>query len=260
MSTALLLIDPQVDFCDPQGALYVPGADEDMKRVADWLMRSRPSVDMLMVTLDTHHLLDIAHPAWWIDAYGGHPLPFTSITMEDLQKGKFNVASESVREASLAYVEHLATRGKKTLVVWPPHCLLGHPGHAIYEPVRNAIDAWETERARPVQYVIKGLNPFTEHYSAVRAEKPDPDDPSTMLNGSMIHALDEHSRIIVAGEAQSHCVADTVLDLMEHIDRSKFVLLEDGMSSVPGFDREGTRFIYRAKGRGAAIRETAEVV
>jgi nicotinamidase/pyrazinamidase len=257
MSTALLLIDPQVDFCDPNGSLFVSGANEDMDRVADWMNRSRKTIDTLMVTLDSHHFLDIAHPAWWIDAYGGHPVPFTTITMDDLQKGKYNVSSESVREASLAYVEHLAVQGKKTLVVWPPHCLLGSPGHALYGPIREAVFTWEAECCRPVSFVMKGMNPFTEHYSAVQAEKIDPKDPSTALNGKMIHALDEHDRIIVAGEAQSHCVADTVLDLMEHIDRSKFVLFEDGMSCVPGFEQDGTRFLYRAKGRGATITETS---
>ena len=30
----LLVVDGQFDFCDPAGALYVPGADEDMKRLS----------------------------------------------------------------------------------------------------------------------------------------------------------------------------------------------------------------------------------
>ncbi len=256
MSTALLLIDPQVDFCDPNGSLYVPGADQDMTRVANWLKRSKSTIDSVMVTLDSHHLFDIAHPAWWIDAYGGHPIPFTPITLEDLQKGKYNVASELVKQASFAYVEYLAAQGKKTLVIWPPHCLLGSPGHSIYGPLREAVFEWETERAKPIEFVLKGLNPLTEHYSAVQAEKVDPNDPDTAPNGKMIHWLDEHDRILVAGQAQSHCVADTVLNLMEHIDRRKFVLIEDGMSCVPGFEQHGTRFLYRAKGRGATITET----
>jgi len=256
MSTVLLLIDPQVDFCDPSGALYVPGADEDMVRIGDWLKRSKQSVDSIMVTLDSHQLFDIAHPGWWIDAYGGHPVPFTSITLEDLQKGKYNVASDATRESSYSYVEHLASSGKKTLVIWPPHCLLGHPGHSIYSPIRDAVFDWVGEKNRPIEFVLKGLNPTTEHYSAVQAERVDPSDPATALNGAMIHSLDEHDKILVAGQAQSHCVADTVLDLMEHIDRRKFVLIEDGMSSVSGFEQHGHRFLYRAKGRGATITET----
>ncbi len=227
-----------------------------MARVARWLSSSQGEIDTLVVTLDTHHLLDIAHPDWWIDAYGGHPVPFSTITSEDLQKGRYTVASETFKEASFAYVDYLAAEGKKTLVIWPPHCLLGAPGHAIYEPIRQAIYDWEVARSKPVEYVLKGMNPLTEHYSAVRAEKVDPEDLATATNGRMIHVLDNHDRIIVAGEALSHCVADTVSDLMDQIRRDKFTLLEDGMSNVPGFESVGTRFLYRAKGRGVTVSET----
>jgi nicotinamidase-related amidase len=256
MGVALLLIDAQVDFCDPSGALYVQGAEEDMARVAEWIQREQSRIDTIVVTLDSHHLMDIAHPGWWIDAYGGNPTPFTAITLDDLKKSRYNVANDATREASLAYVEHLAEEGKKTLVIWPPHCLLGHPGHALFPAIRDAVDAWELAKCKPVEYVLKGTNPYTEHYSAVQAEKIDPNDPSTAPNGAMIHLLDEHDRIVVAGEALSHCVADTVSDLMEQIDRSKFVLLEDGMSCVPSFENLGGRFLFRAKGRGATITET----
>jgi nicotinamidase-related amidase len=35
----LLIIDPQRDFCDPNGTLAVPGADADMKRLSDMINR-----------------------------------------------------------------------------------------------------------------------------------------------------------------------------------------------------------------------------
>ena len=41
LNIQLLIIDPQNDFCDPNGALFVPGADEDMKRLASMVMRLR---------------------------------------------------------------------------------------------------------------------------------------------------------------------------------------------------------------------------
>ena len=34
MKLHLVAIDPQNDFCSPHGSLYVPGAEEDMKRLA----------------------------------------------------------------------------------------------------------------------------------------------------------------------------------------------------------------------------------
>ena len=33
----LLIIDPQNDFCDKKGSLFVPGADKDIKRLSKFI-------------------------------------------------------------------------------------------------------------------------------------------------------------------------------------------------------------------------------
>lgn len=43
-----------------------------------------------------------------------------------------------------------------------------------------ATNAREEGRQRNVQFVNKGSNPWTEHYSAVQAEVPDPADAGTL--------------------------------------------------------------------------------
>ena len=49
----LLIIDPQIDFCDPaRGALYVPGAEHDMRRLAQMVVRLKDKIDDIHVTLD----------------------------------------------------------------------------------------------------------------------------------------------------------------------------------------------------------------
>ena len=79
----LLIIDPQNDFCDPQhGSLYVPGADTDMQRLADMITQMKHQLCDIHVTLDSHHLIDIAHPAFWQDSLGNPPAAFTQITAE----------------------------------------------------------------------------------------------------------------------------------------------------------------------------------
>jgi nicotinamidase-related amidase len=50
----LLIIDPQVDF-HPGGSLAVAGADEDSKRIADFIDNNIDNIDEIYVTLDTHH-------------------------------------------------------------------------------------------------------------------------------------------------------------------------------------------------------------
>ena len=46
-----LIVDPQNDFCDPNGALYVPGAEEDSKRLAETIKRLRNKISHINVTL-----------------------------------------------------------------------------------------------------------------------------------------------------------------------------------------------------------------
>ena len=69
-SVHLLVIDPQHDFCDPDGALFVPGADEDVERLTLFVDRVRDKLEMIHVTLDCHHFIDIAHPIFWLDKDG----------------------------------------------------------------------------------------------------------------------------------------------------------------------------------------------
>ena len=45
MKIHLLVIDPQNDFCDPNGSLFVPGADEDIKRLAEMVHRLKDKLD-----------------------------------------------------------------------------------------------------------------------------------------------------------------------------------------------------------------------
>jgi nicotinamidase-related amidase len=77
---ALLIIDPQVDFCDPKGKLYVNGAEKDMERVAKFILQNKEKIDYIAITLDSHRPIDISHPAFWQDCDGNHPGPFTIIT------------------------------------------------------------------------------------------------------------------------------------------------------------------------------------
>jgi hypothetical protein len=51
-------------------------------------------------------------------------------------------------------------------------------------------------------------------YSALKAEVEIAGDPGTLLNSSMIAKLGSKERVLVCGQAQSHCVNFTVRDLV----------------------------------------------
>ena len=61
-STHLVCIDPQNDFCHKNGSLSVSGADDDMNQLAAMIRRAGDKIGKISVTLDSHHIIDIAHP------------------------------------------------------------------------------------------------------------------------------------------------------------------------------------------------------
>jgi nicotinamidase-related amidase len=242
----LLVIDPQNDFCDPNGSLFVPGADQDMKRLSALVHRLQERIADIHITLDSHRKVDISHPIWWMDSSGAHPGSFTTITAEELRTGRWTTSRPSLRDRSLAYLEALESNGRYPHVIWPEHCLIGDEGHNIYPALAGAVHEWE-DRFAQAEYVTKGSNPWTEHFSAVKAEVPDPSDPSTQINMGLVQTLERADTILLAGEARSHCLANTVRDIAQNFSDASFVqklvLLTDASSDVAGFDTYGDAFL-----------------
>lgn len=244
-----VLIDCQNDFCDAvtdkdgNGAtLPVTGADADMGRIAKLINRIGHKLEDIHCTMDSHRQIDIAHPAFWMDQNGRMPNPFTFITDKDIEAGMWTPRNPQFRTRALAYTKALKATGKYTLCIWPPHCLIGTWGHNIHSEVNKALQAWSLKEFAMVDYVTKGSNPWTEHYGALMAEVPDPSDPGTALNTSFLDMLAQADIVVVGGEASSHCVKNTVVQIAENIGAqhvTKFHLLTDCMSpvgAVPGVD------------------------
>lgn len=253
----LLLIDPQNDFCDlPGAALPVPGAVAGLQRVATLVERLGARLDQVHLTLDSHQPLHIAHPHWWQDAAGQPPAPFTQIGADEVANGRWQTRDPAQQAKGLAYVQALEAGGRYRLVIWPEHCLVGGWGHGVQQDVHQALNAWGRAQGRLVDFIVKGGNPRTEHYSALRAEVPDPTDPSTALDARLIARLQDADTLLVAGEALSHCVASTLRDLLEvwPTDRRKdLVLLTDCSHSVPGFEPQGEAFLAEMRAAGVRL-------
>ena len=269
MKVHLLIIDPQNDFCDPKGALYVQGAEKDMQRLSKMIIRVNKDLEDIHTTLDSHHLVDIAHPIFTIDSKGKHPSPFTIITNADVKAGVWRAYNPSYQQKFEEYVDALERNGRYPLCVWPPHCIIGSWGYGIYPELFNALLAWEERNFAMVDKVTKGSNFLTEHYSAVQADVPDPNDPDTMLNQKLIQTLAQADLVALAGEALSHCVANTVIDIADNFGEEnikKLVLLRDATSPVPNppgpgapnFVQMGEDFIIKMKKRGMKVSTTTE--
>lgn len=271
----LLIIDPQNDFCDlPEAycptlagerqtpALPVAGAHADMQRLAHLVDAGRAGLSGITVTLDSHQHLDIAHPTFWQDAAGAAVSPFTQITAADVRAGTYQPRLAAALPRALSYLDALEAAGRYTHMVWPVHCEIGTWGHNIHHDLRLACNRWEEQRLGIVGKVSKGMNPWTEHYSAIMAEVPDPADADTQLNAALIAQLQTAERVFIAGEAGSHCVRATSEHIVHNLapgSCAKLVLIEDCISAVSGFEVQYADFLSAMRAHGVQIARAAEV-
>jgi nicotinamidase-related amidase len=138
------------------------------------------------------------------------------------------------------YAEELEKKSKYALTIWPYHAMLGGIGHALVSSVEEAIFFHSVARVSQPEIVIKGDKPFTENYSAIGPEVLSGPMGETLgvRDQKFVEKLQEVDRLIIAGQAKSHCVAWTVSDLLEDIAQvdlelaKKVYLLEDSTSPV----------------------------
>lgn len=256
---ALLIIDAQFDFCNPQGALFVDGADEDMKRLSAWIKSNKDQIDQIFLTMDSHPVNSITHPSFWQDRNGNYPDPFTPISLKDIKQGKWR--PRFYVNDSINYIESLEQQGEFGHIIWPYHCLTGSRGAAIDDSIMDALIHW-TRDGKFYQVVVKGTYPLSEHFGIFRANVPALNHPETELNLELINKLGEYKNIFLAGEAKSHCVANSVKQAMEEAQMlaDKFIILEDCMSDVKGLGHLGDPIYAKAKESGIRFIKSTEKI
>jgi len=258
-------LGPMLGLMVQPGKLYVPGAWEAMERQSAMIDRLQGKIDDITVTLDAHQVVDQAHPIWWREAgTGKRPDPFTLLglvgkTIQSLNPAN-GMAGTGVEyttylpslldgggvtgKGSRGYLAALDARGRQKHVVWPVHCEIGALGSSIVPTLMSALQRWQ-ETFATVNFLTKGSNMFTEHYGAIEAEVPDPNDESTQVRTKTVAALAEADIIAWGGIASTHCLATTFRGVVENFADpryvQKMVLLTDATAPVPGFE-----FLYDA--------------
>lgn len=251
----LLLIDVQNTFCLPDFGLYVGGrsgrgAIDDNHRLSQFIYRNLGVITEMAASLDTHTPLQIFHALFLVDEEGNHPPANTLVSAENIRSGKWQFNSaiaaslginpEYGQEHLEHYVEELAAREKYDLTIWPYHAMLGSIGHALVSSIEEAIFFHSVARKTQVDFLVKGDNPLTEHYSAVGPEvlTGPQGEKIAQKDTKFIEKLEYFDALAIAGQAKSHCVAWTINDLLEDVrqkDESlvkKVYLLEDCTSPV----------------------------
>lgn len=259
----LLWIDVQKDFCFPEGSLFVAGrsgrgAQDDNRRLTEFLYRNLAGISRVTATLDTHFPFQIFFPSFWCDSDGGPVSPFRTVSVDDLDSGRVQVrpaVATWLCDGNLTwlhrqvrhYCQTLEERGKYQLYLWPHHCLLGSPGHSLAGVLEEARLFHGFVRQIQPELEIKGGHVLTENYSVLSPEVLSRHDGPALAgrNTHLIETLLRADRLIIAGQAASHCVKSTLDDLAEEIHAldpalaRRVYVLTDCMSAVTVSDGSG---------------------
>ncbi|MEM3120037.1 MAG: isochorismatase [Nitrososphaerota archaeon] len=208
-------------------------------------------ITRIFATLDTHEAMQIFHPLFWVNQNGEHPEPYTQISAEDVEQGRWRVnpaVAHDVADGNLAwleqyarhYVRTLEASGKYQLTIWPYHTMLGSLGHALVSSVAEAVFFHSVARVSKPEFEIKGGHPLTENYSVIRPEVLAAHDRTRIAqtNTRFIDMVLRYDLVAIIGQAASHCVAWTIEDLLTIIGErapglaDKVYILEDCTSPV----------------------------
>jgi nicotinamidase-related amidase len=192
----------------------------------------------------------VFHSLWLVDADGEHPQPYTLVSADDVESGRWRVDEVAARSLGLDpeyaqrhllhYTRELEASGKYKLTIWPYHAMLGGIGHALVPAVEEAIFFHSVVRRSQPDFQQKGHSPLTEHYSVFGPEVTRGPDGELLgePNTPLLEELLSFDAVLIAGQAKSHCVAWTIDDLLSSYLRDerrlaeKVYLLEDCTSPV----------------------------
>lgn len=282
----LIAVDTQNTFCMPGFELFVGGvsgkdAVDDSRRLCEFIYRNLSSITQIVATLDTHFTAQVFHPIFFINNRGEHPSPYTEISVDDIESGKWEF-NESIgpslnfepgfgQRHLRHYVKTLAKTGRYKLTIWPYHAILGSIGHALVPAFEEAVFFHSIVRLSQPELVTKGSNPLTEHYSILGPEiQTDPDGKKLLSDDDkFLKKLSVFDVVILAGQAKSHCMAWTIADLIKKAKDinpmlvRKIFILDDCTSSVvvPGivdFSEETERTFKQFKLAGVNIVKSTE--
>ncbi len=243
---ALILVDMQWDFVHPTGHLSVPGSQADVSRVVEFIYKNAEDITSVYASLDSHKPYQIFFSHWWVDpATGKHPDPYTLITLEDVNRGKWQAVLNPLWSIG-EYLPALKKNAQKDLMIWPEHTMLGTMGHNLMPVLSEALAFYSTAKNSQVNIILKGTVPQVEHYGIFAPEVEYVKNPAGVMNTEILKAIATHDLVYVAGEAKSHCVLETMKQLTTYFKNQpevirRFRFLEDGTSSVihPDIDFDG---------------------
>lgn len=184
----LFIVDPQNDFVDPKGSLYVKGAERAIDNICEFIKNEQ--IDRIIVSQDTHQHYHIGHSEYW----RGNPTPGTQIKIpEDIDSGRY-----LPRSSDLTRIKEL--NSGKTITIWPHHCIEGSWGQAFPDRLVEALNIWSSRKLQNYEVYTKGKYPHNEAYSLL-------DDYTPNFLGT--------TELLVCGFCKDICVYETLKAIIQ---------------------------------------------
>ena len=253
MKVGLIVIDGQKDFVEG-GNLAVTGGNKALSNVAKMIKRVKGDLFSIDCTMDAHHRHHIGHSRMWVNAKGENPPPYiTQMKPADVigTGAIWRAANIAWQARQQKYIEDLSKRNdqRESLgllridhTIWTDHCLIGTDGMSLQADLYAAICEWEDLKNRPANKTTKGSFIFAEHFSVFKAEVPDPSEPSTDVNMSLITELNKLDMLAWCGLAEDYCLMNSFIDFILQLSGNdpttakniakKMIFLEDGTAAV----------------------------
>ncbi|NDV96014.1 hypothetical protein D0T84_13985 [Dysgonomonas sp. 521] len=254
---AILGIDIQNDFTLPTGALFVKGADADVKRMADFVLNNQEKISYIALTLDSHQPIHVAHQCYWKGESGNRPALFSTISASDVRKGVW--IAQYNADMALTYLEQLEAKDE-VCTIWPMHCILGTDGWAINKTLTDCLTEWAIDNGRAYELFYKGYSQSTEHYSIFRAAVEWESEPETYLNTKLLSILNNFDEVLLMGEAADYCVANSLDDILDECSElaRKIVVMTDCMSWINQDNRRAEAIFEKAGRQGVRFLQSTE--
>lgn len=234
MSIYCIIVDPQNSFCKEGHPMCCPGGMDAMTRLANMIYRTGNLIKHFFVSLEQHPVIHISSPYYWKDKKGNHPNAKSQITLEQIQNNEWMPIHENWQDHVLKYA--LAVN---KIDIWEPHCIDGTEGYCIAHDLQLALENWQYKSGINITRMYKGNNKHIEQYSMISAKYMDVSDKNTCVKYEFVQTVfNKASVILIGGLTSSHCLGDTLRDILLFNPKvlSKVILLTDATVPVPGYE------------------------
>lgn len=185
----LFIVDPQNDFVDPKGSLYVKGAEAAIDNICAAIRNG--GFDRIIVSQDSHQFFHIGHSEFWKE----RPEPGTIIEIPgDLSRGNF-VPAMCDFDSPKNVISRIYEKNSRNIRIWPHHCIEGSWGYCFPDRLVDALNNWSKDYLKSYEVYQKGKDPYCESFSLLDEYTPD------------FEGTDE---LVICGFCKDICVYETL--------------------------------------------------